>query len=376
MNFEYIYRQDQINQNYQEFLKEKTKIDEIIAKVKEEQRNKTIENMVKKQVAQEEIQEFIESQKIFVIKDQERVLRENEAIKAFIAKKEAWTEEQNKIQAVLKVKKHEFVQSLGMYTQYTHLKIFFIFKEIDSNGFSYILKRKIIIFPSISQKLTYIQSRTIFVFTVLISVSGEKLEAERINEREKESLLHELNEGRQRERDRIQERLELEQEIRKRLNFKQANEIALEYREKIRAKLKNEDEEWKRKIMEEAEKAAKLDQMGNQKRRMKMLELRRDADRLLAERQKIREIEKKEEKLFWLEQQEAERQKQMIIEEERQKLLREHAHKLIGFLPTEILNEEDLERLGREDVRFLYKPDKAVSPMTVLEQKFAPNTNY
>ena len=154
------------------------------------------------------------------------------------------------------------------------------------------------------------------MFTVLISVSGEKLEAERINEREKELLLHELNEGRQRERDRIQERLELEQEIRKRLNFKQANEIALEYREKIRAKLKNEDEEWKRKIMDEAEKAAKLDQMGNQKRRMKMLELRRDADRLLAERQKIREIEKKEEKLFWLEQQEAERQKQMIIEEE------------------------------------------------------------
>ena len=101
------------------------------------------------------------------------------------------------------------------------------------------------------------------------------MEAERINEREKESLLHELNEGRQRERDRIQERLELEQEIRKRLNFKQSNEIALEYREKIRAKLKNEDENWKRKIMEEAEKAAKLDQMGNQKRRMKMQELRR-----------------------------------------------------------------------------------------------------
>ena len=120
MNFEYIYRQDQINQNYQEFLKEKTKIDEIIAKVKEEQRNKTIENLVKKQVAQEEIQEFIESQKIFVIKDQERVLRENEAIKAFIAKKEAWTEEQNKIQQVLKVKKHEFVQSLGMYIVCTY----------------------------------------------------------------------------------------------------------------------------------------------------------------------------------------------------------------------------------------------------------------
>ena len=69
---------------------------------------------------------------------------------------------------------------------------------------------------------------------------------------------------------------------------------------------------WKHKIMAEAEKAAKLDQMSDQKRRMKMLELRRDTDRLLAERQRLREIEKTEEKLFWLEQKEAERQKQLV----------------------------------------------------------------
>ena len=65
-----------------------------------------------------------------------------------------------------------------------------------------------------------------------------------------------------------------------------------------------------------------------------------------------------------------------IIEEERQKLLREHAHKLIGFLPTGILTEEDFERLGQDDVRFLYKPNKSTSPMAELEQKFAPNVNY
>ena len=69
---------------------------------------------------------------------------------------------------------------------------------------------------------------------------------------------------------------------------------------------------WKHKIMAEAEKAAKLEQMSDQKRRMKMLELRRDTDRLLAERQRLREIEKTEEKLFWLEQKEAERQKQLV----------------------------------------------------------------
>merc|ERR1712012_56095 len=152
--------------------------------------------MVKKQVAQEEIQEFIDSQKIFVIRENERNNAENEAIKAFIVKKDAWKEEQEKIQKLIKVKKHVEVQRLG-----------------------------------------------------------EKLEAERVREREKEELLHELNEGRQREKDLVKERLELEEEIRKRLNFRRANEIALEYRDKIRAKVKEEDEEWKRRIMEEAEKA-------------------------------------------------------------------------------------------------------------------------
>ena len=67
---------------------------------------------------------------------------------------------------------------------------------------------------------------------------------------------------------------------------------------------------------------------------------------------------------------------EMIIEEERQKLLREHAHKLIGFLPTGILSIEDMERLGQDDLRFLYKPNTAASPMTALEEKFAPKTNY
>ena len=67
-------------------------IDEIIQQFKAEQRKITIEAMVKKQVAQEEIQEFIDSQKIFVIRENERNNAENEAIKAFIVKKDAWKE--------------------------------------------------------------------------------------------------------------------------------------------------------------------------------------------------------------------------------------------------------------------------------------------
>ena len=110
---------------------------------------------------------------------------------------------------------------------------------------------------------------------------GQILEAQRVDEREKESLLHELHEGRQKEIDKIKERQILEREIRKRLDFRNCNEIALDYKAKLKAKEKAEDEAWKSMIMAEAEKEAKLEQMGQQRRRMKMLELKKEADRLL-----------------------------------------------------------------------------------------------
>ena len=110
---------------------------------------------------------------------------------------------------------------------------------------------------------------------------GQILEAQRVDEREKESLLHELHEGRQKEIDKIKERQILEREIRKRLDFRHCNEIALDYKAKLKAKEKAEDEAWKSMIMAEAEKEAKVEQVGQQRRRMKMLELKKEADRLL-----------------------------------------------------------------------------------------------
>merc|ERR1712083_1229160 len=153
-------------------------------------------------------------------------------------------------------------------------------------------------------------------------------------------------------------------------------DIALEYKAKLKAREKAEDDAWKRMIMEEAEKEAKLEQMSHQKRRMKMLELRRDADRLLAERQKARETDKLEEKLYWEEHKQEELRKEALIEEERQKLLQEHAHRLIGFLPIGVLSEEDLEKLGREDINLLYKSRQKIDPLEQIEQQYSMKTNY
>ena len=94
------------------------------------------------------------------------------------------------------------------------------------------------------------------------------------------------------------------------------------------------------------------------------------------ERQQAREADKMEEKLYWQEHRLDEMQKESLIEEERQKLLREHAHKLIGFLPIGVLSEEDLERLGRDDINLLYKSRQKIDPLEQIEQQYSSKTNY
>ena len=80
-------KQTRINKAYEDFLREKSLIDEIIAEVKAEERKKKIETMVKKEVEQEEIEHFIESQKIFVEREKERIVQENEHIKAYMSRR-------------------------------------------------------------------------------------------------------------------------------------------------------------------------------------------------------------------------------------------------------------------------------------------------
>ena len=80
-------KQTRINKAYEDFLREKSLIDEIIAEVKAEERKKKIETMVKKEVEQEEIEHFIESQKIFVEREKERIVQENENIKAYLSRR-------------------------------------------------------------------------------------------------------------------------------------------------------------------------------------------------------------------------------------------------------------------------------------------------
>jgi hypothetical protein len=41
-----------------------------------------------------------------------------------------------------------------------------------------------------------------------------------------------------------------------------------------------------------------------------------------------------------------------------------------------VLREEDLEMLGREDIRLMYQSRHPVDPLAELESKYASGTNY
>jgi len=301
-------RQLELNDANVDFLQQKEMIDAVISEVKAEERNKMIETTVKKQMALEEIQEFIESRKIFVVHEQERVARENEQIRAFIAKKDAWAAEHEKILKERKIMKSQVVQKLA-----------------------------------------------------------EDIAARQANQRHIEALVHELNEGRQRELDKLAQRQELETEIRRRLDIRQGNDIAKAYRDQVRAKEKLEDDIWKARIIADSEEAAKLHQMSIQKRRMKILEVRKEAEVALAERQRLREVAKMKEQLYWKKERDYARKCASMLEEERMRLWKEHAPNLIGFLPTRLLDEEDMENLARQNTEFLFKNNHD------FRQKFANN---
>lgn len=69
-----------------------------------------------------------------------------------------------------------------------------------------------------------------------------------------------------------------------------------------------------------------------------------------------KELEMFEERRFWAEIEEEERERQKVIDSERRRMLREHSQRLDGFMPYEVISHEDRDILARENgTRHLYK---------------------
>jgi len=78
------------------------------------------------------------------------------------------------------------------------------------------------------------------------------------------------------------------------------------------------------------------------------MEHRAAVDRIITERRLRRHIEMEKILREEEEQKEEAREQDQLIEDERLRILREHAHKLLGYMPVGILREGDEEKLGPE----------------------------
>jgi Tfp pilus assembly pilus retraction ATPase PilT len=88
-------------------------------------------------------------------------------------------------------------------------------------------------------------------------------------------------------------------------------------------------------LLEKFAKDERLEQLSAQKRRMRQQEHKREIDRLIEANRKKRELEKLLDVDFQAKNRELEQFRLNVVEQERQRqrLLREHASKLVGFLP-------------------------------------------
>ena len=100
----------------------------------------------------------------------------------------------------------------------------------------------------------------------------------------------------------------------------------------------------------------KLEQMAANKRRMRQIQHRREVDELIRQRREAYEAELSAEHDRRAQEREFEAYRAAIIEEERQRLIKEHASKLLGYLPKGVLKDANDVNLLPEDLRSGFKP--------------------
>ena len=273
---------------YEEFLREKLMIDEIIRKIYEEDEQALKARFEKQHATQNYIKEFLEQRESWRIREEEIMEEENRRILGFANKqqeREDIRQTEKRLQEEAKVGVQE------------HL--------------------------------------TDFLYTK----NAEKEEMDKIR--------NELYIEEQEEKERRGEKRSLEKQIRARLELQDAHHNYMELKSRKEGAMKEEEEVFKRQMMDKFAEDDRIEQMNAQKRRMKQQEHRRAVEALLQERrarfvkQKEREMEER------MREEELEGMRKLVVEQERQRLLKEHATKLLGYLPKGVLrDQQDVENMG------------------------------
>ncbi|KFQ21238.1 Meiosis-specific nuclear structural protein 1, partial [Merops nubicus] len=275
---------------HEEFLREKLVIDEIVRKIYEEDKTEKQLKLDKMRAIQTYIEEFKKEQAIWRTRKQEEMEEENRKIMEF-----ANIQRQREEDQMAKIRDSE-------------------------------------------EKKQRLQN-----------MIAQNLEREQKKRVELEQIRQELYLEEQAETERKKEMAEIEKRIRQRLDLRQTYEEQLALKKILQQAVQEEEEACRQQMLAKLAEDDRIEQMNAQKRRMKQLEHRRAVEKLIEDRCK-QFIAAKERELEERQLQERRQENiRAIVEEERQKLLKEHASKLLGYLPRGVLKDEtDINMLGEE----------------------------
>jgi len=172
------------------------------------------------------------------------------------------------------------------------------------------------------------------------------VEARNKEKEELEQLRNDLHmeqlEAEQRQRDEKQ----MMQKRKDREEMKSAYRAQMREKDEKVALARKEEEQFQEILLKKFAEDDRIEQMNEQKRRMKLQEHKREAQRLIVVRREMFEAARAQERAQQEKLRDEERERQLIIEVERKRLLQEHAVGLRDFLPKQTLEtQEDYELL-------------------------------
>lgn len=273
---------------YEEFLKEKLMVDEVVRKLHEEDERETQEKLAKVAAMKKFIDEFVHARQEWKEREKKIMEDENKRIARFAL-------EQQEREAIRLANKKE---------------------ALDKGA-------------KLLQELT------------------QKMMAERNAREEMDRAILDLAEEEKEVEAREKEMADFEKRVRERLSMQRAYRNAMETKAAKDEAERQEEEEMRAIMMAKFAEDDRIEQMNAQKRRLKQQEHKREVEKMIMERRAQHEKTKAEERAAFEAHMNMEEERLKIVEEERQKLIQKHAEKLLGFLPRGVLRDRnDVDRLG------------------------------
>jgi len=289
---------------YEEFLKEKLMIDEIVRKIYEEDQREQEMRLEKQLATQKFIEEFKQKREEWKRLERERLEEENRKVLEF-------------------ADRQQVRENARMAAQ----------QEAENAK------------------------------AVVQQALADKIAKEQKIKEEREQILLDLVLEEQEEAEQAKERAEQERQLRQRIELQQTHRDQMEFKQMRMQAEAEEEDAFRRQMLAKFAEDDRLEQMNAQKRRMKQLEHKRAVEALLEDRRKQFEADRQLEIDSRREEERLQQVRRQIIEDERQRLLKEHATKLLGYLPKGVLTSDaDLEMFD-ESFKKAYE-SRRVDPYT------------